>query len=649
MDRWLLFKRNTSLLMVLLLIAFGLRVYQLDAQSLWSDEGLSLYRARLPLSENLSNVIVVPPGVPTRDTNPPLYFIEVSAARLAAGESEYVLRFVSVLAGVLLVALLYVTGRRLYSDKVGLVAALLGTLSPFLVWYSQEARAYTQIAALSLASVYLLLRALDLPASANHGQPGSTGRRWLLWGAWVAVTLAMLASHFNSFFVLPFEGFILFVGMWRSRRREVLIVAGGLLVLAVPLIAYALSRTQSVLDPVFRFRPLDSIVQETGSAFWVGVPHEIFQPLWAVLPGFILLIVGALGGVLSRGWRQSSAIMLAYLLIPLLVFYAAMFVAPIYIGPRHIIFLLPPVYLLMAAGVAWLWARWRVIAAGSLALQAGLMVWWLDVQFTDPTYGRDDIRSAACAIASQARQDDIVVLNDAIGSFVFDYYYQRCGGTAPRTIIPVYPSRDFDEALNMFQTAAEAANRIWYVTSPNRTGSDFQGLDEWARGHLLRLGHEKFQALWLGSEYQLYTARFPILDALPEGVEPRALTWPGDGLRLAGVAPLEIAPARDAAQIKLYWQLDRPAPRNYDFTLRLVDRAGMEWGLLVGTAFDNWSARKWPAGPLIQHSARLELPRGLPPGEYALLISVSARQQGGLIPLADGSREVEIATVKVEP
>src|SRR5512139_3509135 len=103
MNRVPLFKSPAWLLIALLLIAFGLRVYHLDAQSFWSDEGLSLYRARLPLGEILSNVIVVPPGVPTRDTNPPLYFIEAGALRLVAGESEYALRFVSVLAGVLLV------------------------------------------------------------------------------------------------------------------------------------------------------------------------------------------------------------------------------------------------------------------------------------------------------------------------------------------------------------------------------------------------------------------------------------------------------------------------------------------------------------------------------------------------------------------
>lgn len=648
MDRLLFFKRSVWPLMALLLIAFGLRVYHLDAQSLWSDEGLSLYRARLSLNETLSNVIVVPPDVPTRDTNPPLYFIELGAFRAAAGESEYVLRFVSVLAGVLLVPLLYVTGKRLYSARVGFVAALLGTLSPFLVWYSQEARAYTQIAAFSLASVYLLLRAVDLPRGADPGKSGVTGRRWLLWIAWAAITLAMLASHFNSFFILPFEGFLVIV-MSRAKHRGVLIVAGGLFVLALPVLAYALSRAQSMLDPVFRFRPLGSIAQETWSAFLVGAPHEIFQPMWAVLPGLILLALGVLVGFLSKEWRQSAWIVLAYLVIPLLTFYTTMYVMPIYIGPRHIIFLLPPVYILMAVGVAWLWARRRLFALGALAVQVGLMMWWLTVQFRDPTYLKDDIRSAACTIAAEARHDDIVVLNDAIGSFVFDYYYKRCGGAAPWTIIPVYPSLDFDEALSKFQVTAEAANRVWYVTHPERAGFDFQGIDEWARGHLLRLDHQTYPSLWLGSAYQLYTAHFPILDELPSSAQPRALTWPSEGLQLAGVEPVTISPPHDQARVNLYWRLDRPAQRNFNVTLRLVDSTGAEWGLWHGTAFDNWSAREWPVDHYIDQTASIALPRGLPPGEYALLVSIYDRRTNEFIPLEDGSAEKEAARVKVLP
>ena len=38
-------------LLVVLLLAFAVRVYHLDFQSLWGDEGLSLLRASLPVGE----------------------------------------------------------------------------------------------------------------------------------------------------------------------------------------------------------------------------------------------------------------------------------------------------------------------------------------------------------------------------------------------------------------------------------------------------------------------------------------------------------------------------------------------------------------------------------------------------------------------
>jgi len=85
------------------------------------------------------------------------------------------------------------------------------------------------------------------------------------------------------------------------------------------------------------------------------------------------------------------------------------------------------------------------------------------------------------------------------------------------------------------------------------------------------------------------------------------------------------------------------------FTLRLVDHTGAEWSLWQGAEFDNWSAKKWPVKKAIRQTAGIVLPHGLPSGEYALLVSVSDRQRNEVIPPADGSTEVKIATMKVEP
>ncbi len=626
------------LLLALMLIALGLRVYHLNAQSLWSDEGLSLYRARLTLGENLSNIIVVPPNVPTRDTNPPLYFVALSGLRALLGESEYALRFWSVMMGVVTVPLLYVTGRRLFSPAAGVLAAVLGTFAPLLVWYSQEARMYTSLVVLSLASVYTLLRAIE--PTAPHAL-----RRWLIW---MLVTVAALYTHFTAFFLLPFEGLLILTALWRHHRRWVLVAACGLIVLGLPIGLYGWSRAQVGVEPSFGFRPLSSIAEEISSAFAVGRSNETFQPLWAVLPSLLLLIIGSVVGLIRQ--RRSTINVWLYLLVPLLSFYAVTFVRPLFSGARHLLLIAPPFYLLVAYGLTVLWLRVRLMGVAALAVVLIFMGWWLNVQFSDPAYLKDDMRTAACTIASRATPQDMVIVHDAISSYVFDYYYQRCGGQAPWKIIPTYPSLDVDTALQEFQIEADLAARLWFVTRPPPlNGFDREALDVWARGHLLRLDHQTFPAIWLGSAYQLYTAHFPISAILPKSAQPREVAWPSDGLHLAGVGPINVTPERDRAQVDLYWRLDQVAQHNFNFTLRLIDRSGAEWGLWQGTAFDNWSAKKWPIRKYIRQTSSIALPHGLPAGEYALLVSMADRQTNEIIPPADGVTEVEIATVKVAP
>ncbi|NTU64414.1 MAG: hypothetical protein HGB05_13700, partial [Chloroflexi bacterium] len=363
-----------------------------------------------------------------------------------------------------------------------------------------------------------------------------------------------------------------------------------------------------------------------------------------------LFVVGLSGGLLGKSRRRSTVLVALYLLVPLLAFYAATFVRPLYTGPRHLTLLLPAIYLLMAYGLALLWQRARVGGMAALAVLLIIMGWWLRVQFTDPAYLKDDMRAAACTVAANATPEDVVVVHDAITSYVFDYYYRRCGGVAPWKIIPTYPSLDVDIALQEFQTEANQVARLWFVTHPRPlNGFDPEALDVWARGHLLRLGHKRFPSIWLGSAYQLYTAHFPIFDALPASAETRDVLWPSDGLHLSGVDPIAIAVTRDRAEVKLYWRLDHVAQRNFNITARLVDRSGAEWGLTSGLAFDNWSAKKWPVGQFVQQSLNIALPNGLPAGDYSLLLSVADRQTNEVIPVSAGSTEVEVATMKVAP
>ncbi|MFQ6000034.1 MAG: glycosyltransferase family 39 protein, partial [Anaerolineae bacterium] len=103
---------------MLILLAFGLHLYRLEAKSLWQDEGLSAYRASQNLPFILSNTIFIQ-GYPTHDTQPPLYFILLHVVFRLAGRSEFSGRFLSLFFSVLAVPLLYLTGRRLFGQVAG--------------------------------------------------------------------------------------------------------------------------------------------------------------------------------------------------------------------------------------------------------------------------------------------------------------------------------------------------------------------------------------------------------------------------------------------------------------------------------------------------------------------------------------------------
>ncbi|HZY43125.1 MAG TPA: hypothetical protein VFF70_00100, partial [Anaerolineae bacterium] len=486
--------------------------------------------------------------------------------------------------------------------------------------------------------VYLLLRALNLSSREDARRTPTTTRMTGL--ARAIVTAATLYTHFIGFFLLPFEALLIVLVIGRQQRREVILAGSGLLILALPIIAYGLSRAAGH-DANFGFRPLDSIAEELWSTFIVGRSNEFFQPWWAVAPGLLLLVLGSLYGLINRSARSSTLLALGYLIIPLLLFYAATFTRPLYTGPRHLILIAPPFYLLMACGLDAIWKRSRLIAVAALLWSVALSGIWLYRQYIDPADTKEDIRSMAQLISARVTPQDAVILEGAVGSFTFDYYYT---GSAPRSFIPVFPSSDVEGAITALNARAQTADRVWLVTDPPPENISSNALDQWARGHLLRLDHQRFPAMWLGSAYQLYTAHFPIYAALPIDAMPRNIQWLTAALRLAGAGSIVVSPDRGVVTTALYWRIDASPTSDFIFTQRLIDDTGAEWGLQIGAAFDNWSAAQWPIGKLIKQETQIDLPHGLPAGHYRLLVSV-ADKSGQPFTLLSGLGEIEAAQV----
>jgi uncharacterized membrane protein len=125
---------------VLVVLAAVIRIVTIDNQSLWRDEALTAYEAHLPFGAMLNTVAHV-------ETTPPLYVVLIWAWAHLFGIGEVALRSVSTIAGIALVPIAYLCARELVSRRAGVVAAALVAVNPYLIWNSQEARAYMLLAA----------------------------------------------------------------------------------------------------------------------------------------------------------------------------------------------------------------------------------------------------------------------------------------------------------------------------------------------------------------------------------------------------------------------------------------------------------------------------------------------------------------------
>src|SRR6476660_6370841 len=148
--------RTFFLILLLALVAFALRVFQLDKQSFWYDEAFSVYLSRFDLATITARTAA--------DIQPPLYYYLLNVWMTLTGDSEFAVRFLSLFFGVLTIPLMYVTARRLFNSTTAVFAAIIATLSALYLWYSQEARMYTLITFLGLLSSYALIRALSSPS-----------------------------------------------------------------------------------------------------------------------------------------------------------------------------------------------------------------------------------------------------------------------------------------------------------------------------------------------------------------------------------------------------------------------------------------------------------------------------------------------------
>ncbi|MEM7801014.1 MAG: hypothetical protein AAF633_17605, partial [Chloroflexota bacterium] len=188
-------------LLIVLLLATGFRIYRIDHQSFWNDEGNS---ARL--SERSVPLIIE--GTAS-DVHPPAYYLLLRGARELIGESEFALRSLSAFAGILTVAATIAIAKLFIPNSVAISVGLLSAISLPLIYYSQEARMYSLLACLSTLSTLFLFKYL-LKFSSPSPNP-STSPSLI---AYALLTTLALYTHYVYPAILVSHGFIVIIFVW---------------------------------------------------------------------------------------------------------------------------------------------------------------------------------------------------------------------------------------------------------------------------------------------------------------------------------------------------------------------------------------------------------------------------------------------------
>ncbi|MFH1827333.1 MAG: glycosyltransferase family 39 protein [bacterium] len=133
-----------------LFLGFLIRLLALN-QSLWLDEAITAN-----VVSRFSYLDIITKFSPT-DFHPPLYYLFMKFWTNIFGYGEIALRFPSVIFSIITAWIVYLMGKALKSEKVGLWVAALFLFNPLIIYYSQEARPYMLVTMFTTLIVYYLL------------------------------------------------------------------------------------------------------------------------------------------------------------------------------------------------------------------------------------------------------------------------------------------------------------------------------------------------------------------------------------------------------------------------------------------------------------------------------------------------------------
>lgn len=428
-------KNGSWFALLIFLVNLILKLWFLSYNDLALDEPFTLFHSQ----KSLTGIFEMLKG----ENNPPLYFLFMKIWTSIFGIGTFAARFPSAVFSSLAASMIYLTGRKFFNPRTGLIASLLFTFSNTHLFYAQDARVYALFFLLTVCSTYVFL--------GLQQQPGS---KKLLIG-WIILNVLLLYSHF---FGIVFVFFQLLVLLCLKQLRETLLkqtlwCCFVLILLFSPYIPILLQR----------------FISTTGNTPWIQPPlwSDLYTMFWRFsntpVNTVIMLSLLFIGIYLSFSNKRINSVVLPgnfrvllfLLFIPLLFIFFLSFKIPLFLD-RYLIFVSLYYYLLVAISIDFLLPKksWSI---GIALLLPILMAF----SYHFKSEKKRNVKELVEKVRAGTGENTAIYIYPEWFDLNFVYYYQKDWFTKPdetrrllndHHIYPVLHPDDLDSnSLNSFK------------------------------------------------------------------------------------------------------------------------------------------------------------------------------------------------------
>ncbi len=610
--------------LAVLLVAFGVRLWDLDAASVWHDEAWSIRAIRDPIDT-------------PDDNTPPVYYSLVHLLYLGAGDSPLALRYGSLLIDLLTVALAIRLARGWANWEAAILAGVLLALSPLLWAYAREVRAYALVPLLTLALLGLTERLLRRHARFP----------WRIALMILAAEIALLYTHNLSVPVVAWLNIVIAGGWMLARRwRWLAIWLAGQALALLAYLPWVLGQSPSG-TPLNTPPPLSpNLLWDIWRAYFAPVPALIGAELGLNIASAIfgLVAVLATAALLIRCRTRAALLLLSQAaLLPALAT-VELRVAQIDFHPRYYIAGVPATLLLVALGLDCLpddLGLRRGALAGGVALASLTAASSLIPALSQPRYQHDDFRAIARYYADLP-PDALILIPYSWEPALEEYYVDKLNVRAQIVGVPLHSApEDAIERINAALAERPAPARVelltWYQLPADERGM-FPCL-------LSAAGRPTGETMTVqGLTTTAYRVQRPLALA---PLDNAAADFGAIRLESAAIG------GDDAFCVQTAWTLTAPSGADMRVAARLMTVDPPGWTLARSDADirqdDQTPTSGWDAGERGAAFSLLPLPAGAPPGDYSVTLTVySDAAPDGLDRLIDGvpsGRTLALATL----